>query len=77
MILRSFRIDTTIFKANSYTGTTKQGYNGQLVLRKKEGRKEQNRTTTTKKIRKMSHVWFLVAVVVCFLISPCLVLSYP
>ena len=39
MILRSFRIDTTIFKAYSYAGITKQGYDGQLVLRKKKRKK--------------------------------------
>lgn len=47
-----------------------------LVLREKEGRKEQNRTTTKKKIRKNeSHVWFFVVLVVCFLLSPCLVFA--
>lgn len=38
-----------IFEAYSYSGTTKQGYADQLVLRKTEGGKEQNRTTTTKR----------------------------
>ena len=38
-----------ISEAYSYAGTTKQSYAGQLVLRKIEGRKEQNRTTTTKR----------------------------
>jgi len=43
LILRSFRIDTTIFKAYSYAGITKQGYDGQLVLRKKKKKEEKNK----------------------------------
>lgn len=56
-----------IFKPYSSAGTTKQGYDGHLVLREKEGRKEQNRTTTKKDKENESHVWFFIALVVCFL----------